>query len=236
MPRPIPMEEVLDTAVVYILKRQVSGRPTTLRQLSKRVGLGVATTRGELDAGGVEYVLIAHDEETWAMSAMEIVIRSIPESLSAAVGFTLKEVENSFREIFGDSEPVPVDPTVVEEEVSATVSDSDPYYIYRITAAEYRKMKKDLISYPELKERAKKEGYSGSALLRAVGGNRLTEKFAHPRWRPYIYQGSRFYKREVLKHLSDLQLTYKDREVSKTKEKKRKMRASSLASLMEERF
>lgn len=231
MPNPIPLDRVVDTALIYVLKRQVQGRPTTVRQLSKRIGLGVSTIKGKLEEEEVDYVLIMQDEDSWSSSDLEIAIRAVPEKIAMRNNLTTEEIHDSYLAIFGNDDPVEKE-AMTEVDREEAINNSDPYYPYRITTAEYRKMKDKLIGYFDLVAYAKKHGYAGSAVWRAVGGDRLILEFATPMWRPYIYQGSRYYSKEVLKHLPDLLLTYKKDRTGKVKEQKRRRRVAG-AKLIE---
>lgn len=226
MPTPIPIGEVLDVTVAYLIRRQLQGRPTTLRQLSKRIGLGVPTIRGLLEKSQVEYILISHNETKWSASATEIAIKSMPENIARRSHLTKSQVEESYEKIFGEEELTPVVKEVKlpkkEDPVLAAVVNVDPYYEYRITADEYRRLKDDLFDYKTLIKEVRKRGYPGAAVLRAVGGDRMRYELVTPVWRPYVYRNRRYYHKEVLKHLNDLYRTYKK---AKTGRKKKFLRA-----------
>ena len=225
MPKPIPLSDVLDVTVAYVIRRQLQGRPTTLRQLSKRIGLGVPTIRGIMEKHQVDYVLIPHND-SWAASSTEIAIRTMPEAIAARSNLTQIQVEVSYRKIFGDEEPEPLEEeevTVSEEDpIMAAVSNVDPYYAYRIDINQYNRMRGELFDYGTLIKEVKKRGYSGAAVLRAVGGDRMKYELVSPVWRPYVYRNRRFYHKDVLQHLNDLFKTYKK---AKTAKKKKFLRA-----------
>lgn len=230
MPKPIPLGEVLDVTVSYLIRRQLQGRPTTLRQMSKRIGLGVPTIRGILEKNQVVYYLISHSEDSWSASSTEIAIRTMPEELARRNNLTQHQIEESYRKIFGDEEPQPIKRNrrgdnlrkPPEDPIMEAVNNADPYYQYRIDGEEFKRLKDKLLDYHTLIKEVRKRGYPGSAALRAVGGDRMKYELASPVWRPYVYRNRRFYHKDVLNHLNDLYKTYKK---AKTGRKKKFLRA-----------
>lgn len=220
MPHPIPMEDVIDVLIIYLAKRQMQGRPTTLRQMSKRIGLGAPVLKAELEKNAVQYILIPHGERDWVTSSTEIAIVSLPEKLASRNGLSLEKIEESFQKYFGKHglEPIDLDDQLT---VGDRVLDMDPYAPYRITTDQYRALKSQLISYPQLIQEARERGYSGRAVERAVGGNRLRYGLASELWRPYVFRNHRYYLREVLNYLAESYTTYL---MDSTAEKKKNQR------------
>lgn len=228
MPKSVPMEQVIDVVVLYIVKRQLQGRPTTLRQVSKRVGLGAPTIKAQLEKYSVKYVLIPYGEKEWVTSSTEIAIQSMPSRLAERNGLTIEQVEQSYVDILDSVELEPLESEVEEEEDVEEldpVTNMDPYYPYRIDTNQYQALKHELIDYRGLIREARKRGYSGSAIMRAVGGDRMRYALPGPLWRPYVYRNKRYYLREVLNHLNQCYRTYK---LEKTGEKKRYRRKKNL--------
>lgn len=218
MPNPVAIGEVLDVALTYILRRQFQGRPTTVRQVSKRIGLGISTVKTLFEQYNVVYVLFSQDEE-WSSTAVEIAIRSMPEYLAERNGFTLSDIETSFNRLFGeggaekleeDSLLFQVEPLRTEEAlVLSEIHEMDPYHAYRIDTNQFKVMKPHLISLEDLKAEAKRKGYPTSAIMRAVGGDRMRYGLVSPVWRPYVYRNIRYYLKDVLNHLPEVFQTYK---------------------------
>lgn len=211
MPKSIPMEQVIDVVVSYVVKRQVQGRPTTLRQLSKRVGLGAPTIKGILEKHLVQYVLIPYGKKDWVTSGIEIAITAMPDMLAERNHFTVQQVEESYQRFLGDMKLEPVEEEEYEDEEGEIdpVTNMDPYAPYRINTEQYQTLKHELIPYLELIREARKRGFSGSAVMRATGGDRMRYELPGPLWRPYVYRNKRFYLREVLNHLNQSYKTYK---------------------------
>jgi hypothetical protein len=208
MPKAIPMEQVIDVVVFYLAKRQIQGRPTTLRQLSKRVGLGAPTVKAELEKHMVQYILIPYGDRIWVTSSIEIVLVTMPEKLAARNGFKLEDIEASYNRYFGEEELEPLDDEGEVEDIDP-VTNMDPYAPYRITTRQYQALKHELISFPELIREGQKRGYAGRAIERATGGNRMRYALPGPLWRPYVYRNHRYYMREVLNYLHQAFATYK---------------------------
>lgn len=226
MPRPIPLEQVVDVVVSYVVRRQIQRRPTTLRQVSKRVGLGVPTVKAQLEKAGVQYVLIPYGEKEWVTSGIEILITSMSERLAERNFFTVQQVEQSYRDFIGDVELLPLEEEEEgDDEDFDPVENMDPYYPYRIDTKQYQALKHELIDYQTLIREARERGYSGSAIMRSVGGDRMRYALPGPLWRPYVYRNKRYYLREVLNHLNQ---SYKNYKLSHTAEKKRYRRRKNL--------
>lgn len=226
MPKPIPMEQVIDVVVSYVVKRQLQGRPTTLRQVSKRVGLGTSTIKGQLEYYLVQYVLIPYGEKDWVTSSIEIAIASMPDLLAERNNFTVQQIEESYNRFLGGVklELMEEEGEEEDEEEIDPVTNMDPYYPYRINTQQYQALKNELIAYQELVREAKERGYSGSAIMRSVGGDRMRYIILGPLWRPYVYRNKRFYLREILNHLNQ---SYKSYSVEGTADLKRWRRRKS---------
>lgn len=216
----IPLEFVIDVEVFYIVKRQLQGRPTTLRQVCKRVGLGAPMVKGILEKNRVQYILIAYGEKDWVTSGIEIAIKSLPENIAIRNGYTTQQIEDAYEKYFGDyvlekvEETVPIDPGTIfkrggPKEEEDPVLAADPYAYYRIDTPQFQVLKHELIAYSDLIKEAMDRGYSGSAIRRATGGHRLIYELAGPLWKPYMYKNKRYYLREVLNHLNQSYKTYK---------------------------
>ena len=229
MPKSVGINEVAPVVLAYIIKRQQQGRPTSLRQVSKRVSLGMPTIRTCLDREKTLYYEIAYGGHILSHE-IEIAVRSISERMASAIGVSVAEVEESYRRIFGEGEPDIV--RTVESPIKVSNKPSlvtlkaevvgDPYAPFRIEREEYRRIKKNLISYASLIQEARLQGVPGSAVMRAVGGDRLRYSPVSPAWRPYIYRNHRYYARDVLKRLDEVFLTYKHRNYGERKRREAK--------------
>lgn len=224
MPRPILFSDVIDIAVSYVAKRQLQGRPTTMRQLAKRIGLGSSTIKGVLEQHGVQYVLIPYDDKHWSQSNIEIVLSTLPENIAVRNGFSVEEIEKSFERLFEEEpEPVEQEEDGIEADIETDpVLNLDPYAPYRITSAQYQALRNELIDFPTLVEEGKKRGYPYRAIFRAVGGDRMRYKLPSAVWRPYFYKKKRYYLKEVLNHLNEVYLTYKNDNTADLKRYRRK--------------
>lgn len=212
MAKIVPMEHVIDVALSYIVKRQIQGRPTTLRQVSKRVGLGVSTVKGQFEKYAVQYVLIPFEEDNWTSSAIEVAVSSMPEKLAERNRFTVQQVEESYKNFMGDIELWPLEEGEEgewEDRELGAITNMDPYYPYRIDTQQFQALKHELITFPELIEEGKKRGYSGAAIIRSVGGHKMVYALPGPLWRPYVYRNKRYYLKEVLNHLNQSYITYR---------------------------
>lgn len=214
MPKPVTFKELAAVVLTYVIKRQRQGRPTTLRQVSKRVSMGVPTVLHYLDLEKVNYIILAYGNDQRDHKT-EIAIRSIPAALAARMVYTVAQVEESYRAIFGEGETPVVykaDPANARADKAGLLRAevvNDPYGPYRIDSESYRALKKNLIAYDELIKLVRERGIPGSAAMRAVGGDKLRYPLASPVWRPYIYRNHRFYHKDVLKHLDEVYTTYK---------------------------
>lgn len=216
MPHPIPQQKILSRILRYIINRQISNRPTTLLQTAKTIGIGANSIKRYLEVSHIDYVLICHFNKTSA-AMTEILIRDIPnewlEEISlrkvryqyVLTGISGKAIRNSFKSIIGKAKIREVSP-VGESEIFE--EDVDYYFPYRINDRQFEILKDRLISFPELCRIAVEQGYTCSAIIRAVGGYKMLYNFPSPIWRPYIYRGDRFYSREVLKVLDESDKTY----------------------------
>lgn len=218
MPTIIPMERIIDVVVAYIVKRQMQGRPTTLRQMSRRVGIGVSAIKGLLEKNLVQYILIPYGEKEWVTSSIEIVIQSVPPMLALRNHFTTEEVEESYQRFMGDMEIELLDPEPMEaDERINPVDNMDPYASYRIDTRQYQAIKHELISHKKLIREGIKRGFPGRAIDRATGGNRMRYIPAGALWRPYMYRNNRYYLREVLNHLYQVFNMYKRQSTAELK-------------------
>jgi hypothetical protein len=215
MPHPIPLDRVVPTAVGYLARRQIARRPTTLRQLSKRMGLGSTTITGMFEThGGIVYHLVRHGNRT-RQGNIEIFLEKVPVELAESANISLEELESSFREHFRNGSPRPlpaaerINSGIPGEPNRPLVDDIDPYHAYRIREDEFEVLRPELITMRELMAHARAQGYSYSAIVRAVGGDKMRFQLAGPTWRPYIFRNKRYYLRAVLANLAESDATYK---------------------------
>lgn len=210
----ISLEQV-EIAVTYLAKRQLQGRPTTLRQLGKRMNFVSGAVLDAMEERGVRYALIPHDEigsrVRWGQSKTEVMLRYVPENYAKILGVSVGEVEKSFTRIFGEN-PKPVAEYVEAQEYEAYVAEKvDPFSDYRISRDKYEAIKKDLITFEELMQVAREKGFSVSAIRRATGGDRMSLPLPSFFWRPFVLGKKRFYLKDLLYHLDESDKTYTDR-------------------------
>lgn len=224
MPSPIPTAKVLETALSYLVRRQLQGRPTSVRNLSKRMGLGGSTLLAKMrQEEGLEFMLVQHSEE-FIQGKVEILIRDLPPFWYGFLGVDAETLKESFDALLPEgAAPLEDDPTILAPE-EVRISDAetlDPYHPYRITEEQFYTLRPHLITSRELFNEATKRGYSSSAISRATGGDRMRFKIVGPLWRPYIYQGKRYFLREVLSVLEQSYKSYKFRSTATRKRLKR---------------
>lgn len=225
MPR-VPKDELVYTAVMYLGKRQLQKRPTTLRQLSKRMGIGGPRILGIFEQHHVIYTLIPYAEKAF-ISQLEVLLKEIPEEIASRAGIPKEEVEASYSDLLAEAEVaeeefLTVTPhTLVNEDVLEPVEAIDPLVYYRIDEEQLNALMPELITYKELVAAAKKKGYRPSAIWRATGGDRMEFKLPGPLWRPYIFRKKRYYLKEVLNYLDQSDLTYKKRSTAELRRQER---------------
>lgn len=227
MPKPVALNEIVNVVLVYVVKRQRQGRPTTLRQVSKRVGVGAPTIQSLLDEAKVLYYVIAYGED-YRKHKVEVAIRTLPEKVAIRAGLTVEMVEKSYRDVFGEGEPQiiqEIEPSENRGEETPALGlkgevIGDPYAPYRIGSDEYRKLEKRLITYEDLIRQGRERGAAGSAVMRAVGGDRMKYPLVSSLWRPYVYRNHRYYLKEVLKNLDEVYTTYKHPAYGEIKKKR----------------
>lgn len=95
MPKPIPEWDQLRVLVSYLLRRQLSHKPTTLKQASQRMGLAVAKIYNLLEDNTIIYWL-RRTTYKYKYEGMEIFIRSIPEEYEPIFKVENKDIYESF--------------------------------------------------------------------------------------------------------------------------------------------
>lgn len=212
MPK-VPDNEVIYTAVRYLGRRQLQGRPTTLRQLSKRIGLGGPRVLGIFEQFRVVYTLIPYAERSF-ISQIEVLLKEVPEPIAERAGVPKNSLEQSYVRLveaveINEEDLLTVTPhTLADEDMLEPTEAVDALVYYRITEDQLQTMLPELITYEQLMEYAKKKGYRGSAIWRATGGDHMQYKLPGPLWRPYIFRKKRYYLKELLNYLDESDLTY----------------------------
>lgn len=206
---------MLELATIYLTKRQLQGRPTTLRRLGKRMGISASQVLDGLESKGLRYVLLAHEElggrKKRGTTNTEVLLSHVPEAYAKSISLDAQAVEESFREVFR-SDPEPVDDYVEAQEAGQVIADTlDPFAPYRITPDKYEVLKEFLITFEELVQVAREQGYAVSAIRRACGGDRMREPLPSFFWRPYVLGKKRFYLKDVVDHLVESDKTYASR-------------------------
>lgn len=216
MPRWIPETQILVDAVRYLCARQLADRPTTLRQLSQRMGLGAPTLLGRFEKAYVHYVLIPYGKG-WGNGNIEILLQEIPDKLAEETGIENQELLSTYEKILKTREAEFLEKqeriTVPEDspgEELEPYEEMDPYAPYRIGLQEFRMLEHQLISYAELREIARERGYKSTAIMRATGGDRMRYKLPSMHWRPYVFRNKKYYLKEILRHLSESDRMYKN--------------------------
>lgn len=213
MPRPIPDWKVPYVLVMYLAKRQLDGRPTTLKEVTDRLGLGSAYLLGILEKFKVRYALINHNEKnTYSPKTTEVVLGEIPEDLAFDTGVSRERLILSYEKIFNTREmPDLVGPEKV-----------DAFDKKRLTERQFKVLEPFMITRLQLLKLGMEAGYSQHILLRAMGE---AGRFKPPSsvWLPHIYRGKYYYAREVLNHLEECEQTYRrERYTRKYKEEKKR--------------
>jgi hypothetical protein len=225
MPK-VPNEELIYTAVRYLGRRQLQGRPTTLRQLSKRMGIGGSRILGIFEQFYVIYTLIPYAERSF-ISQIEVLLKEVPELIAERSGVPKENLEQAYVRLLEEVEVEKEDlltvypHTLADEDMLNPVETVDALVYYRITEDQFQTMLPELISYEQLMKAAKKRGYRGSAIWRATGGDRMEYKLPGPLWRPYIFRKKRYYLKEVLNYLDQSDLTYKKPSTARLRREKR---------------
>jgi hypothetical protein len=207
--------EEIEIAVTYLVKRQLQGRPTTMRQLGKRMGIMSGRVLDAIEAQGVLYVLVTHEElagrVTWGHSNTEVMLQHVPEYYAKIIGVSVDEIEKSFTDIYGE-QPKPHPRYKQALANGEPIAESlDPFAGYRIDRDKYEALKVHLITFDELVQVAREKGFSVAAIRRATGGDRMRLPLPSFFWRPYVYGKKRFYLKDVLYHLGESDLTYRSR-------------------------
>lgn len=209
-----------------ILTRQINHRPTTLYQVYIQHSIGVDWMKGILEKEKVRYILVPHGEK-FRINTTEILIYKVPKDILEVVstrkhgkyyvpsGITKETIRESFayfskelklkkhavveyRKVRNDSPGQQLSP---EEQ-------ADPYFKYRITKEEFEVLKSQLIKRNELMRIAKEKGYTYNQIRRAVGEPKMRFKLVNEKWRPYVYQGDRYFHINVLDILYESDKTY----------------------------
>lgn len=93
MPHPIPRWDLVRVAVQYLHRRQQRDEPTTLEQLSKRLGVGVKTILDLLEDEKVVYSLYGSAKKSYTKS--RIFVSDLPEHLEMDFGISRSELIDS---------------------------------------------------------------------------------------------------------------------------------------------
>lgn len=210
----IPSETV-EVAVFFLVKRQLQGRPTTLRLLSKRIGLAASRLLDAVEVYGIRYVLVSHEELRGRVARgqnnTEVLLSYMPKDYALRLNIEAERVEESFRSVMGE-DPEPVDEFVEAQEKGIEVAEKlDPFSGYRITKDKYEVLKNNLITFEELVQIGREQGYSVAAIRRATGGDRMRYQLPSFFWRPYVLGKKRYYLKDVIDHLPESDRTYKSR-------------------------
>lgn len=228
-PKTLSYKDQLQTLLTYQVRRQLQGRPTTLRQLSKRMGLGAPYVQGLLERSSIQYSLISYvDTPKTHLDNVEILLGSMPEKLAAEMGVDLEALAYSYNRVMRE-ETEPLErveerktPTLPGEEVLEELDSVDPYARYRISEEQYAALRHQLISFQELMTEARMRGYKTTAIRKATGGSRMRYPLAGPLWRPYLVGKKRYYLRELLKNLDQSDKMYLHQSVAKRRKAARK--------------
>jgi hypothetical protein len=205
MPRQIPYYDLLFHSIRYLLNRQVVHRPTTLYQLSKRMGYGVEHLQGLLEAERVEYVLVSHGEKLDDKTT-EILIRSIPETVVVELGVGNPEIEAAFISTLDNIEPIAK--LDLPESNVQMVDLVDPLAKYRIQDRTFEIMKPELLRWQEVNTKLVRKGYAKMFFRDRFLEGKLYEELS-PVWRPFYYGVSTYFLRKCLQHVHELDQFFK---------------------------
>lgn len=229
MPHPIPLEDRLRRILVYIGRRQIELRPTTLWQIESVLGIGVDTLRAVLEEKGVEYLLISYFEKKDNRST-EILISSIPDYIYPEIayvfinvhrnmetGITPEKIKSSYQKLI-DLAEVEIT-TGPKDQLLSPEQAVDIAYGKRLNKHQFEVMSHGLIKSTKLRTIIREKGYSKDIYNRIT--NKYNRNFASY-WNPYIYDGDYYFVKEVLNHLLDLEKFYKREHDLKASRLKRK--------------
>lgn len=217
--KPYPEWAVPRMLLGYIGRKQVEGRPVTLFNMSKRIGLGINRLLALLEEHKVTYSLIQH-EEVYSPRTTEVILDYIPHDLAMDAGIDAEKISQIYRQTMKASAPDPVDPKKV-----------DPFYGRRLDSRKFEMFSYMLISLQELKVAAKEAGYGRNLVLRSVGSIR---GFKPPSklWIPLIYKRRKYFYRQILEHLHECEKTSKRLNGTKSvRIKKKKKKANKRAKM-----
>lgn len=219
-------KEKLTHSLRFVLCRQIANRVTTLYQLYNNVSTGTDYLKGILEKAKVEYVLIPHSEK-FHRRTTEILISHIPEDTIEAIstvkkgrkyistGITAESIKESYNHLFGQIDVkhyAPIEYRKVREDTPgddlSIEEQSDPYVKYRIEKEEFEGLKDQLIKRDNLMQIAKYRGFTYNQIRRAVGEPKMRFKLVNENWRPYVYQGDRYFHISVLDFLYESDKTY----------------------------
>ena len=219
MPRQIPYYDLLFHVLRYLLLRQVGGRPTTLYQLSKRMGYGVGHIQGLLEAERVEYVLVSHGEKLDDRTT-EILVKKIPQTVVVELGIDNGTTQAAFNAVLGEVEPLT---KLKLPDSNVQMADLvDPVAKYRIQERTLEILKSELLSHQQLSAKLVRKGYPKNFVFVRLVKARLYEELS-PVWRPFYYGTATYFLKKCLRHLHELTPFLDARGQHKFRRNKRKM-------------
>lgn len=200
MPRQIPYYDLIFHILRYLVNRQIDQRPTTLYQLSKRMGYGVDHIQGILEGEKVEYVLIDHGEGA-DYRTTEILLKSIPEFIVLQLGIGNEKIEAAFVSVLDKVEPISKS-NLPNSDVEI-IDLIDPIAKYRIQNRTFDILKPYLMSGQQLSRKISRKGYPKTFVDFKLLGENLYEKLS-PVWRPYIHSGKAYFLKSCLAHVREI--------------------------------
>lgn len=200
MPRQIPYHDLLFHVMRYLVRRQIAQRPTTLYQLSKRMGYGVDHIQGIFEIEKIKYVLIPHNENL-SHQTTEILLQEIPESLVLELGISNNQVKESLEAVIERIEPIAqINLPDSEEKIRDLV---DPDAKYRIQKRTFEILESNLLTEKEVERKLIRKGFPDQFFRLKFLEYRLYEQVS-PIWRPYFYGKSTYFLKGCLKAAHEL--------------------------------
>lgn len=214
MPRPIEYYDLIFHVVRYLIKRQTEDRPTTLWQLSKRMGYGIEHIQGTLEIEHVEYVLISHGEEL-DYKTTEILLKHIPQSLIVQLNISDQKIKEALiSDLDGETDLPELD--IERRELI------DPNSFYRIGDRAFEVLRPYLLESSELSKKLVRKGYPKLFVTDKLIPEKLYLDLG-PVWRPYYHNRQIYFLKKCLKHAKDIAPYYTGGDsISKIKTKKYK--------------
>lgn len=209
MPRPIPYYDLIFHILRYLVNRQIKERPTTLYQMSKRMGYGVEHIQSILEREKVGYVFINHSEAVDDRTT-EILIKSIPQSIVIQLGIDNQKIEAAFISIL---ESIETDEKLIDR--------IDPIAKYRIEDRAFEVLKPHLISWRKLSQELVRRGYPKHFVWIRLTKENLYENLS-PVWRPYYYKRNIYFLKKCLQHTRELAPYFKPTGTAKVRRNKHK--------------